>query len=210
MLKLRYSVMQWPVTLILLALSGTTLGLALPSAKSKINRGFKQNKVRTLTRQMWDAEPIQVSDYKVKGTRSVKNDEPFEEASNWLDNLSFTITNSSPTPITFIQVNIIFPESRQTGLLIKYTFDVGHSLIDKVKRGEPFSLAPGETTTFVLNEWKITALKTVLQRRGYQIDDLTKAEFGLDQVEFIDKKVWFGSQWFKYNESTGKLDNVST
>jgi hypothetical protein len=44
-----------------------------------------------------------------------------------------------------MRVDVNFPESRSTGPLSTYQFDIGHSLIDPVKRGEPIVLAPDAT-----------------------------------------------------------------
>jgi hypothetical protein len=94
--------------------------------------------------------------------------------------------------------------------LVGYQFDIGHSIIDPVKRGDPITLPKASTTVFELTDKRLNNIHQVLQRRAFQLSDLTKAEITIVQVEFADKTMWFGSQWFKFNESTGKLDRVST
>jgi hypothetical protein len=70
-----------------------------------------QNATRTIIWQIWPDAPYEVSNINIKGIKSIKENEPFEEDSDWLKQLRFSIKNRSEKPITFMRVDIYFPET---------------------------------------------------------------------------------------------------
>src|SRR5690554_6526100 len=139
--KFKSTLSNWILLLSILTVGGTVFGITIPTVGRKIVNNIWQNKERIITRQKASSEPYEVLEYIVKGAKAAREGEPIVEDANWLKNLKITIKNKSEQPVTFMQVNVTFPETKGTGPLLAYKFDMGHSLIDPVKRGQPIRLA---------------------------------------------------------------------
>lgn len=207
--KPKHGLSNWILLLSMLTSGGIALGTTMPSTGWKIVSNVREDKERLITRQKADSEPYEVFEYLVKGTKAAREGESFVEDATWLKNLKFTIRNKSEQPITFKRVHVAFLETKLTGLLHTYPFDIGHSLIDPVKRGQPIRLAKNETVIFEITDKRFDILKGLWQRAGYESNDISKAEFTILQVEFADKSMWFAQQWFRFNDYTGKMERIS-
>jgi hypothetical protein len=170
----------------------------------KVAAALAQNKSRTITRQRVSSEPYVVLDYRVKGVKPAKEDEPFEEDANWLQNLKFTIKCKSEVPITYMDVNIVFPETRSTGSLLSYDWHLGIKLTEdaSLAKRPPIKLAKDETIDFEITSDRLPAIFQGFARMGFLPNDITKVEIYIPRVEFSDKKMWYVDQLFKFDETT--------
>lgn len=58
-------------------------------------------------------EPFEITEIRVK-TKALKFGEIFEDESDWLKHLTFKVKNRSDKPITFLQMDLDFPETEET------------------------------------------------------------------------------------------------
>src|SRR5262245_29684322 len=79
-------------------------------AKSNV-LGFPQEPEKVILQDVpiIGKDPLEITEIKVKG-KAVKVAEKFVEDVEWLNDATFKLTNTYSKPITYIQINVDFPE----------------------------------------------------------------------------------------------------
>lgn len=125
------------------------------------------------------------------------------QVEDWLENLSFTIKNTSNKRMIYINVELDFPETTVNGPMMVYNqLGIGihpKAFGDNLKYGTPLALDPGITTTFSFSAERLRLLKEFLALRSFQLADLNQATIRIDHVIFDDGMKWSQGDVYRPN-----------
>jgi hypothetical protein len=109
----------------------------------------------------------------------------------WLENLQFTVRNTSDKRITYIVIQIDFPETGVGAPTMVYSKGIGIPPDPPVPPDSSlFSLDPGDKTTISLSATELEGVKGFLASRNYQLADLNKVVIRIATVAFDDGIKW--------------------
>lgn len=159
-----------------------------------------QNKKIVKNRSSVDV-PIEIVATKVKD-RSIEFRQEFDADANWLRDLTFKIKNKSTKPITWIGINITFPETRATGSLMLHQLFIGQrsDMLSTLTSNPPLDLKPGEEKEISL-EPEFDLIRRLIKLRG-RVEDINNVDLTIDEVMFADDTLYSGSNLWRRNPDT--------
>jgi hypothetical protein len=122
----------------------------------------------------------------------------------WLENLECTIKNHADKRIFYVHFQISFPETEANGQPLMGYREVSlgvppNAFGDTLKYGEPLSLDPGQTHTFVISSKHLKVMDEFLALRQYRINDVARVEIKVIDLFFDDGTRWSFGAYFKPN-----------
>ena len=196
--------------------ASAALGIALgnrPPVIAKASRVPSQKSdEKLIERKDFPNEPFGFGDLSVKSVR-INPREKFSAKStaesggrqlnDWLESLTFTIKNTSNKRMTYINVEMDFPETSVNGPMMVFNqLGIGihpKAFGDRLKYGTPLALDPGATTTFSFSAERMRLLKEFLASRNFQLDDLNTVTIRIDHLFFADGMKWSQGEVYKPN-----------
>lgn len=123
------------------------------------------------------------------------------QVEDWVENLSFTIKNTSNKRMIYINVELDFPETTVNGrpLMVYDQLSIGihpRAFGDALRYGKPLALEPGDITTASLSGDRLRLLNEFLASGKFQLADLTQVNIRIDHIIFDDGTKW--SQGYQY------------
>lgn len=157
-----------------------------------------QIKKKTISR--WPTRliyPVEISELKING-KAVNADEEFDGDTDWLQGLIFKLKNKSGKTITFIVLDLDFPETKAVGdgRVSQHQITLGRDPENKFER-PPLHFPPGETMEVPLAP-EYNEIRTLLGRR-LSLDSVTNVLVRLHQVMFDDGTVWSSGNLYRRN-----------
>jgi hypothetical protein len=140
-------------------------------------------------------EPIEILGAKINGIPITLGRE-FDGDGDWLKGLKLMIRNKSEKPIAWIGINLLFPETRQTGPVMLDQVFIGQRP-DMKTTNPPLDLKPGEDVE-VSVESHLESIKRSLKKGG-RLDNLNHLEINIDEVMFADGTLYSGDAIWKRN-----------
>jgi hypothetical protein len=122
-----------------LAISGWAL------AKSSV-LGFPQKPEKVILQDVPfnGKDPLEITEIKVKG-KAIKIAENFVEDGEWLNEVTFKLTNTYSKPITYVQINVDFPEIQRRGAILQHQILLGRHPIYKSDERPELRILPGDS-----------------------------------------------------------------
>lgn len=143
-------------------------------------------------------EPIEIIEPKIKA-KAVKLGEAFEDGSDWLKHNTFKVKNRSNKPITFLQIDLDFPETKATGSIMRHSLFIGRRPDFKsTLNNPPLYLKPSEALEISL-EPEYSAIKRLIELRQPPVENINKLVIRTSEVMFEDGTLYFGGSIFKRN-----------
>jgi hypothetical protein len=151
-------------------------------------------------------DPIEITEIKVKG-KERKAGEGFVEDGEWLNDTTFKLTNTYSKPITYLQLDVNFPEvtpKEHPEATFQYQILLGRHPIYKSERPE-LLIMPGDTIEVSLascyEEMKgmIERVKERLNDPVNSINSVNRIEFYLSEAAFSDGTLYSGGRMHKRN-----------
>lgn len=134
-------------------------------------------------------EPVEIDEIRARG-KSVKAGEAFEDGEEWLKNIDFRLTNRWDKVITYVVLNVDFPETKKTGSVMMHSLYLGQQPdVKSTLSNAPLRLAPGQSVDVSLApefEW----IKKSVETRQPPIGNIHEIKVWLDQVMFEDGTVY--------------------
>lgn len=204
--------------LILLAacVGASVLGFALGNshkvtAKASLSPSQRSDE-KTIERKDFPNEPFRFGDLSVKKVRIIPREKFSAKAiaesggghvDDWIEGLTFTIKNVSNKRMTYINVEMDFPETTVNGAMMVYNqLGIGihpKAFGDRLKYGTPLALDSGDTTTFHFAPERMSLVKEFLASRDIQLGDLNLVTIRIDYVIFDDGMKWSQGDLYKLN-----------
>jgi hypothetical protein len=152
-------------------------------------------KERVVEKLYAEDSPVVVADVTVSG-KTHKLGERFDRDGDWLIDLSLNLKNVSEKPITFVGLDLDFPETKATGNIMAFPIRFGRNPRARGVGGEPKRLAPDETVSVALSPSDNSDLKTFLEQR-HSIASIHKAVVRITEVHFEDGAIWINGSWVR-------------
>lgn len=189
------------ITVLLVAANIALPILYVTGMSSRVFGNFDpQNRKRVENRSSSDV-PVELIEIKVK-EKAVLLKQDFEGEVYWLKDLKFKIKNRSEKPVTWIGINLIFPETRATGLVMLHQLFIGQrsDMPSTLTSNPPLDLKPGEEKEISL-EPEFDQIRRLIKLRG-RVEDINDVELTIDEVMFADDTLYSGSNMWRRNPDT--------
>ncbi|HEY0658963.1 MAG TPA: hypothetical protein VGD05_10840, partial [Pyrinomonadaceae bacterium] len=121
--------------------------------------------------------------------KSFNLDEKFKQETDWLKDFTMKFKNNSDKPITYMRVEIDFPETKSSGNIMSFPLSYGTSPLFAIKKEVVTSIKPSENVELHFSEKQYNSLKTFIETR-HLIDSLTKVDVRIVFVFFEDGTGW--------------------
>jgi hypothetical protein len=192
------SILQKRTTTVLIVANIFVLALYV-GGWSHLTPRHLQNQGKEIVRQhQAKNEPVEIVDFKIKD-KPIKFSEKFEGDSDWLRTISFKVKNKSNKPITWLRVDLTFPETSATGHILLHQLFLGQRAdLQSTLSNQPLYLMPNESLEVTLTS-QYDQIKRLIEGRQPPIDKITKIEVGLGEVMFDDETLYSGGSIFKRN-----------
>jgi hypothetical protein len=148
-----------------------------------------------------------VTPYKKFNVKELTEKLPEQEhlkAEDWLEGFQFTIRNTADKPVTFILLELGFPETEAQGPKMVYQVKIGLGLNpspNEIKFAKPLMILPGDSYLFTLSPQHLKAIKDFLALKNFKLEDLNKVEILSDYSIFDDGIKWDHGHFYKPNSS---------
>jgi len=122
--------------------------------------------------------------------------EEFDETDDWIRRISFEIDNLAAKPITFIQINLKFPDTLSTGNIMVYPIQLGNRPgASQVVSENPLYLRPGDRMKIdVENDYN--QLEKFIRVR-HSMKDIRKVELEVGFIGFEDGTAWAAGDFLR-------------
>jgi len=171
----------------------------LALAKSNVMAFLQDPERIILQSKPHEKDPVEISDVKVKD-KAVRLGEKFNEDGLWVRDTTFKVLNKHKKPITYIQINIDFPEILHNGVMMQHQMFFGrHPVFDKPVSSKPLRIMPGESIKASLDK-EYDGIKKVIE-----FVDPSKVNFvgriilRLSEVGFEDGTIYSGGDIYRRN-----------
>lgn len=168
-------------------------GFVMSSTPSEIITNDVQDKI--IKHMPYPNQPIEIN-VEIKGKVAQLNEKIDEDEDDWLDNLSITVKNISDKTITYVRINLDFPETKKTGNMMRFPLSYGQNLRAPIVSGQPEALLPGHDATVVLSGQVFTDLQMFIEKR-HPLKALKKVTIHINEVSFDDGTIWSGGSFFR-------------
>jgi hypothetical protein len=184
----------WSLAYILLG--ALVIRAALTSQPLRIAAAPQQTQRKSLKEAESSNPQVRVTKLTVAG-HSKRFNEEFDEADDWPRRLSLEIENTADKPITFLTVNLNFPETRSSGYMMTYPVELGVRPIanPRAAAGKALRLMPGEKVQISLND-KYEALEGFIKNR-HSMNQITKVEVEIGFIVFEDGIAWAAGDFLR-------------
>lgn len=204
------------VALLVVCISATALGLALRNREIVIAANsrtpMQRSDAKTIERKDFPNEPFRLGNLSVKGMR-VSTGSKFSArlsaetgggtAEEWIENLTFTLQNTSSRRMTYINLELDFPETAMNGPMMVYNqLGIGihpKAIADSARHNKELALAPGDTYTFSLSAEQLKRIDEFLAHRNFKLSDLNQTTIRIDHIIFDDGVKWSQGDEYKPN-----------
>lgn len=170
--------------------------LKVATAEQPLASAAPQQRERRLEAAYSRNPQIRVGNLKM-GQESRQFNEEFEESDDWPKRLSFEVENISAKPITYLQVNLKFPETRISGNLMVYPIVIGlHPSSRPVAAAvNALRLMPGEKLQIAVGD-HYAELETFIQKR-HSMNQIHRAEIEIGFIVFEDGTAWAAGDFLR-------------
>jgi hypothetical protein len=146
-------------------------------------------------------DPLEITEIKVKG-KALKVAEKFVEDGEWLNEATFKLKNTYSKPITYIQINVDFPEieRRENGAILEHQIYFGRHPIYKSDERPEIRILPGDSIEVSLaSEYErikrmIELAKRTPEQMKRPISYISKTVIGINEVAFDDGTLYSGGR----------------
>lgn len=162
-----------------------------------------QNKdVKQVNKLTFENEPIEVLNVKNKQT-SWQLGETFVQKSDWLKDFSIVFKNNSAKSISYLKIDLDFPETKTTGNIMAYPLSYGSNSAISVKNEKDTPIKSGENVELILTETNFEALKKFIETR-HPLDSLTKMDIRIVFILFDDGTAWSSGSFMRPDPNNPK------
>jgi hypothetical protein len=195
--------------------NSTTAGRVSP------HQSVKRSDEKTIERYQRPGEPFLFGNLAVKKTRiglrekfninslAERVGQPVED---WLENLQFAIKNRTNKEMTFILLELQFPETEVNGPMMVYHLTIGmpkKATENELRTHKALALKPNNSIVFTLSENDLKGLKNFLSLRGFQLDGLNNVVIRIMSIYFEDGMKWEQDYYYRPNpNSPGGFERI--
>ncbi|HEY3136439.1 MAG TPA: hypothetical protein VGL29_10465 [Blastocatellia bacterium] len=135
------------------------------------------------------------------------------EVDDWLEDLTFTLENTSAKRITYVDVELDFPETQgDRPMMVVNQLGIGRPPYghEWTKQIAPLMLEPGDKLTFNLSAQQLQMIKDFLALRKFQLKQLSRVIIRLGYLIFDDGIKWEIGRYYRPNPNApGGYERIS-
>jgi hypothetical protein len=181
-----------------LCLAAVALKVAITSLPLRVGAALQQDQRKSFE-QAFSSNPIvRVTKLKI-GPNSRQFKEEFDESDDWLKRFVFEIESMANKPITYLEVNLNFPETKASGNLMSYPIAIGINPNPNPKASptaqKALRLMPGEKLAITLAD-DYDKLERFISIR-HSINQIHKAQVEVSFIVFDDGTAWIVGDYFR-------------
>jgi hypothetical protein len=191
---------QKKITLALVVANLCVLSLYVSGWSSGKSRtpGAQRNERVVVKKDVIKNEPVEIADIRTQ-SKTVRVGEAFEAGEEWLKNIDFKLTNRWDKAITYVVLNVDFPETKETGSMMMYSLYLGQQPdVKSTLTNTPLRLEPAESINVSLAA-EYERIKKFIESRQSPVGNIHEISVWLDQVMFEDGTVYAAGSIFKRN-----------
>lgn len=141
-------------------------------------------------------EPVEVADPKIGG-KAVSLGKAFEAKPDWLTGVTISLKNKWTTPITYVRLDIDFPETQATGAIMMHQLHLGRRPGAGARsKNDPLLIEPNATFEVPLAA-EYPEIKKLIELRHPSVEDVDKIVVRLGEVMFDDGTLYSGGGFFR-------------
>lgn len=196
------------------------IGFVVQSNKTAIGKVsastlLRHSDEKIIEKKEFPDEPFEFSNLKVKHTKiALKQkfsaralaEKAGNQSTDWIENLEFSIKNASPKRMTYISIELDFPETTTNGPMMVYNqLGIGvhpKALTTNIKSETPLALESGDVVNFTMSPQRLQILKDFLASRNFQLADLNQVVVRIEYIFFDDGMKWAQGQYYRPNPNT--------
>lgn len=209
MVKLRTSRTLQLIMLLLVCTTSGLVGFAFRGNSERTLTIPQQSDEKVIERKEYGYEPFKFDNLSVRKVKIAPNqklnarslaESQGGQLEDWLEDLEFTIKNKWDKTITYLDLDLTFPETRGGRPMMVYDLDIGihpSAVGDAVKYGKPLALNADETLTFNLSAERLKKIKRFLALGGFELINLNKVVIRIGYIIFEDGMKWEQGSWYK-------------
>lgn len=172
---------------------------ALALAKSNVLAFLQDPERIILQARPHEKDPVEISNILV-GEKAVRFGEKFNSGETWLKGVTFKVTNKYTKPITYVQINIDFPEVLHNGIMMQHQMFLGrHPVFDKPVNSKPLRIPPGESLKASLDQEYEAIEKVITAIDSSKVGLINKITIRLSEVGFEDGTIYSGGDLYRRN-----------
>jgi len=144
-------------------------------------------------------DPLEITEIKVNGSAR-KAGVGFVEDGEWLNDTTFKLTNTYSKPITYLQLDVNFPQvtpKKYPEATLQYQILLGRHPIYKSERPE-LLIMPGGTIEVSLASY-YEDMKRMIKLVNYPVNSVDRIEFNLCEAAFSDGTLYSGGRMHERN-----------
>ncbi len=144
-------------------------------------------------------EPFEITEIRVK-TKALKLGEIFEDESDWLKHVTFKVKNRSDKAITFLQIDLDFPETEATaGAIMMHQLFFGQRPdFRSTLNNQPLYIKPNEAIEISL-EREYDDIKTLIELKHPTVGVINKLTIRTSSIIFEDDILYSAGMFSRRN-----------
>ena len=191
-----------------LCLAAVALKMAITSQPLRVGAALQQGQRKSLEEAFSSNPIVRVTKLKVgPNVRQFKDE--FDESDDWLKRFGLEIESMATKPITYLEVNLNFPETKSSGPMMSYPVAVGINPDSRVSAPakKPLHLMPGETLAIGLDD-DYDKLERFIRFR-HSMNQIRKAQVEVGFLVFDDGTAWIAGDFYRPDPNKpGRYINV--
>jgi hypothetical protein len=179
-----------------LFLVALALRAAIHSQPVRVEAAPQQSQRKSLEQAYSGNPQVRVTKLKI-GSDIRRFNEEFDESDDWPRRLALEVENTAAQPITYLQINLNFPETKMSGNMMSYPIEFGArpSLGGSAAARKPLRLMPGEKLQIDFND-HYDELERFIRIR-HTMNQISKAQVEIGFIIFEDGMAWAAGDFLR-------------
>lgn len=161
---------------------------------------FFQNQERVIIQeQSFQKDPIEISEVLV-GDKAIRFGEKFAASELWLKETALKLTNKHSKPVTYVQINVDFPEVLHKGVMMQHQMFLGrHPMFDTPVNSKPVRILPGESAQMTFDKKYEEIKRTISFLDAAKVRLVSKITLRFSEAGFEDGTIYSGGNLYRRN-----------
>ena len=158
--------------------------------------------MKEVNKLTFENEPVEV--ISIGNNRSLfQFGEKFTQKSDWLKDFTIKFKNKSDKAITYLKIELDFPETKSSGNIMAFPLSYGISPISSAKNDKEKPIQSGDDVELILSDTKFEALKTFIETR-HPLNSLSKVDIRIVFILFDDGTAWSSGNFMRPDPNNPK------
>jgi hypothetical protein len=191
-IQARYKLILFVIAFSMLPLFFATRTIIIGFTQTRTVNVSNEKEIKKLT---FDNEPVELLALG-NSQRAIKLSEKFTQDTDWLKEFNVKFKNKSAKAITYLKIDLDFPETKSSGNIMAFPLSYGHNPMFSLSNEKVEKVKAGEDVELILTEKKYEALKTFIETR-HPLESLSKIDIRIVFILFDDETAWSAGNFLR-------------